>query len=87
MYREDFLKSTTIAGVAALLDVPEVFAQSRQEALVVISEIGRGFIHFVASCSKRPLSPPGSVGLLTLKIKISSRAEPEAAASRGLSRD
>jgi peptide/nickel transport system substrate-binding protein len=38
MNRREFLRSTALAGVAGLLDIPDVVAQSRQDTLLLISE-------------------------------------------------
>ena len=54
MHRRDFLKSTTIAGFTALLDVSDVFAQSRQETLVVISESGPNNLDVQGVGTNRP---------------------------------
>lgn len=54
MRRRDFLKSTTIAGFTALLDVSDVFAQSRQETLLVISEGGPNNLDVQDVSTNRP---------------------------------
>jgi len=54
MNRREFLASTTIAGVTALLDGSDVFAQSKQDALLVISEGGPNNLDVQGVGANRP---------------------------------
>ncbi len=54
MNRRQFLRSTAIAGVAGLLDVPDVVAQSKQYTLLVISEGGPNNLDIHGVGTNRP---------------------------------
>jgi len=54
MNRREFLASTTIAGLTALLDGSDAFAQSKQDTLLVISEGGPNNLDVQGVGANRP---------------------------------